>query len=258
MSEVLSDQDRPIGVFDSGLGGVSTLRSLCRVLPREDFIYLGDTANAPYGTKTPEQVLACVDGVMERLLSYDVKAVVIACNTATSVAAPSLRERLTLPVIGMEPALKPAHELRRKGSVLVLATPVTLRLPKFAALYEKYGEGAVPLPCPGLMDLVEREDFTAAEDYLRKKLSAFDPASIDAVVLGCTHYVFLRPILTRLLPPTAAILDGNEGTARQLHRVLEGRQLLSAREKGSVTFLTTGQSGREIPAMKRLFSLPEG
>lgn len=150
----MADRFAPVGVFDSGVGGLSTLGALIRELPAEDFIFYGDTANAPYGVKTPEQVLACVSTVTDRLLAQGVKALVIACNTATSVAAADLRSRLVLPIIGIEPALKPAHEIRRGGQILVLATPVTLALPKFRNLMSLYGEGAVRVPCPGLMDLV--------------------------------------------------------------------------------------------------------
>ena len=158
---------QPIGVFDSGVGGISTLGSLRKELPGERFLYFGDTANAPYGTKPREQVLLLAEHVFNHLLESGAKAVVIACNTATAVAAAELRARYTLPIIGMEPALKPAAEARKNGQILVLATPVTLRLEKFARLMALYGEGAVPVPCPGLMDLVEREDFSGAERYLR-------------------------------------------------------------------------------------------
>ena len=214
----MPDKFSPIGVFDSGVGGISVLGELRRTLPREDFIYFGDNLHAPYGTKPEEEVLGYIRGVMDHLSARDVKAVVIACNTATSVAAATLRAELELPIIGMEPALKPAAEQRRGGQILVLATPMTLRLPKFQALYQRYGEGAVRLPCPGLMELVENQAFEQARRYLAEHFLAFDLQQVDAVVLGCTHYVFLRPILQQLLPPHVLILDGNAGTARQLAR----------------------------------------
>lgn len=245
----------PVGVFDSGVGGISTLGAMLSLMPEEHFIYFGDIANAPYGTKNPEEVQACVDRVIDRLCAMDVKAVAIACNTATAVAAASLRARLTLPVIGIEPALKPAHELRKTGQILVMATPVTLKLPKFGLLYAKYGEGAVPLPCPGLMELVEQEDFAGAREYLREKFAPFDPARMDAVVLGCTHYVFLKEIVRELVPAHTAVLDGNEGTARQLKRVLEGAGLKRpAGLKGSLQLMTSGDPERDLPIMKRLLT----
>ena len=244
---------RPIGVFDSGVGGIGTLAEMMRVLPRERFLFYGDTANAPYGTKSREDVMACVSRIMDHLLHQDVKAVVIACNTATAVAAAELRARYTLPIIGIEPALKPASEVRRDGSILVLATPMTLKLEKFRALYERYGEGAIPLPCPGLMELVEREADDEARRYLTELFRPYDLTKVDAVVLGCTHYVFLRPILKEILPDTVSVLDGNEGTARQLRRVLTANDLLSDGE-GSVTLETSGNPALVLPVMRRMLA----
>ncbi len=248
----MAGHSSPIGVFDSGVGGISVMAALRRALPGEDFIFFGDTAHAPYGTKSQAEVLTLVTRVMERLLGYGVKAVVIACNTATSAAAAALREAYTLPIIGMEPALKPAHALRHGGQILVLATPTTLRLPKFQRLMERYGEGAVPLPCPGLMELVERESFDQAGRYLREHFAPYDMARVDAVVLGCTHYTFLRPVLKDLLPPAVSVLDGNEGTARQLARVLAEKQLLKAEGPGSVRLETSGDPAVALPVMERL------
>lgn len=242
---------RPIGVFDSGVGGIGTLAEMLREMPRERFLFYGDTANAPYGTKTREDCMACIERVMQHLLDADVKAVVIACNTATAVAAKELRARYELPIIGIEPALKPAHEMRRGGSILVLATPMTLRLEKFRDLYARYGEGAIPLPCPGLMELVEREAHEEARAYLTALLAPYDLNTVDAVVLGCTHYVFLRPLLGELLPERVKVLDGNVGTARQLRRVLTERGLLSD-GPGGLTLETSGDAERVLPVMRRL------
>ncbi len=250
----MPNQDSPVGVFDSGVGGISVLGELRRQLPREHFLYYGDTAHAPYGTKSREEVLGYVRKVMTHLLGQDVKAVVIACNTATSVAAQELRARYELPIIGMEPALKPAHELRKDGAILVLATPMTLSLPKFEHLMALYGEGAVPLPCPGLMELVEQERFADARAYLNKRLGVFDMRRVDAVVLGCTHYVFLRPLLEEMLPATVAVLDGNAGTARQLGRVLEARGLLRLSGEGSIHLETSSAPETVLPVMQRLLA----
>ncbi len=247
----MADRSSPIGVFDSGVGGIGTLAALRRELPEERFLFYGDTANAPYGTKSREEVMGCVSRIMDHLLAQDVKAVVIACNTATAVAAAELRARYSLPIIGIEPALKPAHELRKAGSILVLATPMTLKLEKFRALYERYGEGAIPLPCPGLMELVEREADEEARRYLLELLSPYDLSRVDAVVLGCTHYVFLRPLLKDILPDTVSVLDGNEGTARQLRRVLAAHDLL-AQGQGRVKLETSGNPTLVLPVMQRL------
>ena len=247
----MADRNSPIGVFDSGVGGIGTLAALRRELPQERFLFYGDTVNAPYGTKSREEVMGCINRIMEHLLAQDVKAVVIACNTATAVAAAELRAKYTLPIIGIEPALKPAHEMRRDGSILVLATPMTLKLEKFRALYERYGEGAIPLPCPGLMELVEREADDEARRYLLELFSPYDLTKVDAVVLGCTHYVFLRQVLKDILPDTVSVLDGNAGTARQLRRVLTANDLL-ADGQGSITLETSGDPAKVLPVMQRL------
>lgn len=247
----MADRFSPIGVFDSGVGGIGTLAALRRELPQERFLFYGDTANAPYGTKSRDEVMGCINRIMDHLLAQDVKTVVIACNTATAVAAAELRARYDLPIIGIEPALKPAHEQRKEGSILVLATPMTLKLEKFRALYARYGEGAIPLPCPGLMELVEREANDEARRYLLELFSPYDLNAVDAVVLGCTHYVFLRPILKNILPQTVSVLDGNEGTARQLRRVLAGKDLLSD-GPGSVILETSGNPAMVLPVMQRL------
>ncbi len=253
-------RERPVGIFDSGVGGISVLRELRAQLPQENVIYYGDTAYAPYGTKPPEAVMARVRQVMAELLDRDVKAVVIACNTATSVAAATLRAEMTLPIIGMEPALKPAHQLRHGGRILVMATPLTLRLPKFEALMARYGEGASPLPCPGLMELVEegKLDGQEMEDYLHRLFAPYRDTPVDAVVLGCTHYVFLHPILRRLLPAETAILDGNAGAIRQLRRVLEERNALRPEgASGRVELHTSGDEALVLPRMKQLLQLPQ-
>ena len=247
----MADRFSPIGVFDSGVGGIGTLAALRRELPEEKFLFYGDTANAPYGTKSRDEVMGCINRIMEHLLAQEVKAVVIACNTATAVAAAEFRARYDLPIIGIEPALKPASEVRKDGSILVLATPMTLKLEKFRALYARYGEGAIPLPCPGLMELVEREANDEARRYLLELLSPYDLTKVDAVVLGCTHYVFLRPLLKEILPAGVSVLDGNEGTARQLRRVLTAKELLSD-GPGSVTLETSGNPALVLPVMKRL------
>ena len=241
----------PIGVFDSGVGGISTLQEMIRELPEERFIYFGDTANAPYGTKSTEEVIACVRGVVDHLLHQHIKALVIACNTATGAAAATLRKELSIPVIGMEPALKPASEKRDGGSILVMATPLTLQMEKFNLLMSKYGEGAVRVPCPGLMELVEADDGAGALEYLRRLFAQYDLDKVDAVVLGCTHYVFLREMIRDLLPDHIVITDGNAGTARQLRRVLAENNLLNETGKGILELETSGTE-KDLALMKKL------
>ena len=254
----MNQAGNPIGVFDSGVGGISVLQALVRVLPKEHYIYYGDTANAPYGTKKTEEVIDCVRKVTDSLLARNIKALVIACNTATGAAAYTLRKELTIPVVAMEPALKPASEIRKDGKILVLATPLTLQQEKFNRLMDKYGEGAVRVPCTGLMELVENEDWDGAETYLKEVFAPYDLQMVDAVVLGCTHYVFLKDRIRRMLPEHIAITEGNEGTARQLKRVLAREHLLLEEGEGRVELETSGSAG-DLEKMKRLLEreIPE-
>lgn len=254
----MNQSERPIGVFDSGVGGISALQAMIRTLPQERFIYYGDTANAPYGTKKTEEVIACVEQVTKHLLERDIKALVIACNTATGAAAYTLRRELTIPVIGMEPALKPASEIRKTGDILVLATPLALHQEKFNRLMEKYGEGAVRVPCTGLMELVEQENWDGARKYLQEVFALYNLKKVDAVVLGCTHYVFLKKMIREMLPEHIVITEGSAGTARQLKRVLARGKILRETGEGSVELETSGPES-ELEKMRRLLNrlIPE-
>ena len=209
--------DAPIGVFDSGLGGLSVLGAATALLPNESFIYFGDNRRAPSGDKPPEVVLRHAEDVTDKLLSLGCKAIVIACNTATSVAAQPLRKQLSLPVIGMEPALKPASLLPGAGRILVLATRLTLSQEKFNRLMARYGRDAVAVPCPGLVELVEAGETEGArvDALLARLLSPYRDEGCKAVVLGCTHYVFLRRSVERVFGSGVPVIDGNAGTARQ-------------------------------------------
>ena len=244
----------PIGVFDSGVGGISTLAALTRELPGEDFCYFGDTKNAPHGTKSTDEVVHLVQNVVDYLMGKDIKALVIACNTATGAAAATLRSWMKIPVIGMEPALKPAEEAWHGGRILVMATPLTLRQEKFHSLMQRFGAHAIPQACPGLMELVEAEDEAGSAKYLEQLFGAWDLNQIDAVVLGCTHYVFLKPVIRKMLPDRILITDGNGGTSRQLHRVLKERGLLRQAGEGSVQLETSGDPAVVVPIMERLYT----
>jgi glutamate racemase len=247
----------PVGVFDSGVGGVSVLRDLVRALPGERFIYFGDNINAPYGDKTESEIRELTLNAVGRLLDKNIKALVIACNAATSAAVNVLRERLSIPVIGMEPALKPAALLRVDGKVLVMATSATLRQSKFHNLYELYGKDAVLLPCPGLMEFVERGrmDGPMIDGYFSELFKDIRGVRLDAIVLGCTHYIFLKRAISKALPDIP-LIDGNAGTARRLARVLESADLLSADKKGNVEFHTSAAPDYYIGLMKNLYSIP--
>lgn len=236
------ERQAPIGFFDSGLGGISVLRQTRQLLPAEDYLYFGDSLHAPYGIRPVEEVRELTCRAAELLLGLGAKAIVLACNTATSAAAEELRRLYPeVPIIGTEPALKPAVERHPGGRILVMATAMTLKEHKFQDLWHHFEDRAeiIPVPCSGLMEFVERGvlDGDELEAFLLEKLEPFTKVPVDAVVLGCTHYPFLTPVLRRLLGRRPEILDGADGVARQLRRQLEERQLLrECAEQGRVEF----------------------
>ena len=223
----------PVAVFDSGVGGISVLRELTHRMPREKFLYFGDCANAPYGTKTTERVRELTCRAVEDLLTQGVKAVVVACNTATSAAIEDLRRAHPDTIlVGIEPALKLAAERHPRGKILVMATDVTLREEKFCHLLSHFAATCqvYKIPAPQLVPLIEegRVDTPIMEQTLHGLLDPFAD-KMDALVLGCTHFPFASHAMERLLGPRVAVLDGGDGTAREtLHR-LEAADLL---EKG--------------------------
>ncbi len=243
-----------IGFFDSGVGGVSVLHTARRILPNEHFLYYGDNGHAPYGPKPLEEIRRLSAESVGVLLDRGVKAVVIACNTATSAYAEILRAELKLPVIGMEPALKPAQEARHGGEILVLATQATLTLPKFQRLMKRYGDHVIPVVGRGLVELVEagKADSPETEAALRELLGRYVGRSIDSVVLGCTHYPFFAGAIRRMFPE-AELFDGRTGTCMRLKHLLEAGGLRSKGTEGSVEFLTSGDAST-IALMRRLMA----
>ena len=245
----------PIGVFDSGVGGISVLRHLVALMPQERFLYYGDSANAPYGTKTTEQVRELTFAVAQKLLDRGCKALVVACNTATAAAIEELRQAYpdTI-IIGIEPALKVAADHFPGGRIGVMATPVTLREEKFDHLLHRFTENCqvVKLPAPGLVELVEhgKADSPEAEELLRPLL---DPhkENLDAVVLGCTHYPFAKKVIQKLLGENTVLLDGGEGTARETKRRLELAGLLR-QGAGEVIFENSSGDAKMIELCKIL------
>ena len=226
-----------IAIFDSGVGGISVLRHLVRLLPEERFLYFGDSANAPYGTRTKEEVRDLTFAATEKLMARGIKALVVACNTATSAAIQDLRAAYPqLIVIGIEPALKLAADTFPGGHLGVMATPMTLREEKFSRLMDRFRESCeiYKIPAPGLVELIEtgKADSPEAEALLR---ALFAPYSrLDALVLGCTHYPFAARAISRVLGEKVVLLDGGDGTARETKRRLKEAGLLRSGE-GSVT-----------------------
>ena len=210
-----------IAFFDSGMGGLSVLHHAMKVLPREEFIFFADEDNVPYGTKSREEVLHFVETAFKFLAAQGVGAIVVACNTATSVAVKVMREKYSLPIIGMEPALKLALDTFPARKVLVAATAITITGEKIRRLIEKLHaqEFAELKALPQLVELAERQEFTsAAEKYLRSELAIYDWEKFSSVVLGCTHFNYFKDTLRKILPPHVKILDGNAGTVNELIR----------------------------------------
>ena len=226
----MHSKEEYIAVFDSGVGGLSVLRELIKQMPGENYLYFGDSANAPYGKRSTEEVKQLTMAAAESLLERGSKALVIACNTATAAAINALRA--TYPdtiIIGIEPALKVAADRFPGGSIGVMATPVTLREEKFNLQLERFpGVTVSTIPVPDLVELVEQghTDDEAVEALLRPVLSPY-AGKLDAVVLGCTHYPFAAKTISKLLGENTVVLDGGEGTARETRRRLAAAGLLN-------------------------------
>lgn len=241
----------PIGVFDSGVGGISVLRELVNIMPGENYIYLGDSLHAPYGTKSLEEVRELTIHNVEKLMERGAKSIVVACNTATSAAVAVLRNMYPdLPLVGIEPAIKPAVSEFPGGRIVVMATPMTLQQEKFQKLMGRYKMDAriICLPCPGLMEFIERGDLDGEDlrKYLTELLWGVVREKVDAIVLGCTHYPFVREMIAQVVGDNVVIFDGGNGTAREMKRRLSAAGKLSDAEgKGEVEFLNSRDTSEE-------------
>ena len=250
---------RPIGVFDSGVGGLSVLREIRRELPAEDLIYVADSGYAPYGDRPEDYVRGRAIAIMEFLRAQNVKAVVVACNTATGIAVDALRARYAEPIVAIEPAVKPAAARTRSRVVGVLATTQTLAGQKFAKLVSTHAGDVEVLTqaCPGLVEQVEHGDFMSAstrslvEQYLRPMLDK----GADTIVLGCTHYPFVSDAIRDVAGPGVNLIDSAGPVARELHRRLEANGLLAAEPRiGAETFWTTGPPEQVANVVEQLWS----
>ncbi len=235
-----------IAFFDSGMGGLSVLHHAMKILPQEEFIFYADEDNVPYGTKSPKEVLACVDAAFRFLIAQKVGAIVVACNTATSVAVKIMREKYSLPIIGMEPALKVALDTFPNRKVLVTATAITITGEKIRRLIKNlHAENLAELKALSqLVEFAERQEFNSAavEKYLRGELATYDWKKFSSLVLGCTHFNYFKDTLRKILPPHVKILDGNAGTINELIR----RTNLSPSLITNHQSLTTYYSGRRV------------
>ncbi len=244
-----------IAVFDSGIGGLSVLYEAHRALPQEQFIFFADEDNVPYGTQAPEAVQQHVAEAFDFLVQQDVKAIVVACNTATSVAVPAMRERYDLPIIGMEPAAKLALDEDGTHRVLVVATPITVHGKKMQLLIDKVDKDHLVdrLALPRLVEFAERQEFDspAVRDYLAGELAPYDLAQYSALVLGCTHFNYFKPAFRHLLPGTMHFVDGNAGTVRELRRQLAARGQLEQLVP-EVAYYYSGRRVTDAAELKRI------
>lgn len=251
----------PVGVFDSGLGGLSVLRELRALLPHEDFVYVADSGHVPYGEKSEAYIRARTHALTGFLLGHGAKLVVIACNTATAAAADSLRSRVAVPVVGMEPAVKPAAAATRSGVVGVLATTGTLASARFAALLARFGDGVEVLtePCPGWVDLVEHGDLASAAALanVARHVEPLLARGADTLILGCTHYPFLAPLIRAVAGPDVALIDTAGAVARRTRSLLENHGLLrGAPHAGTAAFFASGDCARLEAVAARLWGAP--
>lgn len=237
----------PIGVFDSGVGGLTVLAEVQRLLPDESLLYVADCGHIPYGEKSPEFIRERCVTVAEFFRGQGAKALVVACNTATVAAVADLRERYPdWPLVGMEPAVKPAAAATRSGVVGVLATTGTLQSAKFAALLDRFASDVrvVTQPCPGLVELIEAGDLQsqALRELLLGYVRPLLDAGCDTLILGCTHYPLLRPLLAQMVPATVSLIDTGAAVARQLQRLLQARDLLAPGPAAVTQFWTSASA----------------
>ena len=243
-----------IAFFDSGIGGLSVLHHARKILPHEDFIFYADEENVPYGTKSPEKVLKFVDNAFKFLIEREVSAIVVACNTATSVAVKKMREKYNLPIIGMEPALKLALDTFPNRKVLVAATAITITGKKIRRLIEKlHAEHLAELKAlPKLVEFAEKQEFNSSEveKYLRGELN-YDFENFSSLVLGCTHFNYFKDTFRKILPPHVKILDGNAGTVNELIR----RTNLKSKSNSAQGSVKIFYSGRLVTASEEISRL---
>jgi glutamate racemase len=240
----------PIGVFDSGVGGLSVLREIRALLPQENLIYVADSAHAPYGDKSKEFILERSTAIVEFFLSQKIKALVVACNTATAAAVKELRHSYHLPMVAMEPAIKPAAEQTQTGVIGVLATSRTINSHNFQVLFERFSSQAkiIPQACPGLVEQVEKGEL--ANNHTRQLLTGYVQPLLaqqaDVLVLGCTHYPFLAPLIKDIVGNQVKVIDSGSAIARQLKALLAKHGLLAAAEQQGQEQFWSSSGNREI------------
>jgi glutamate racemase len=233
-----------IGFFDSGIGGLTVLYEALKLLPQEDYLYYADTAHVPYGNKPKETVKRYVMEAVDFMAAKGIQALVVSCNTATSVAIDALRVKYAFPIIGMEPAVKPAVSDSAGKRVLVFATEMTLQEEKFKRLVANVDNNRIVdyVPLQELVMHAERFEFAPEIiiPYLEKKLSGFDLNQYGTIVLGCTHFPYFKPLIKKVIPPAIAVIDGNKGTVQNLKRKTVVSEM-TMKTKGRIEYYMSGE-----------------
>jgi len=250
----------PIGVFDSGVGGLSVLQALRAELPEESLIYFADQAHVPYGSRPLAQVREYSEAITRFLLAQHAKLIVIACNTASAAALQYLRARFPdLPFVGMEPAVKPAATNSGSRIVGVLATPTTFQGQLYASVVERFAQDVILLQhtCPGLVGQIEKGDLDGGDTkaILQEALLPMLDRGVDTIVLGCTHYPFVIPLIQEICGPAVSVIDPAPAVARQARRVLTQMDLLSQRGKKQPVFYTTGERQNFSNLLKKITTI---
>jgi glutamate racemase len=255
------EADKPIGFFDSGIGGLTVLSEALKQLPDESYIYYADTKNAPYGTRPREEVLRLTFDAVKYLAAEEIKALVVACNTATSIAISALRSTYSFPIIGMEPAVKPAVYNNGGNRVLVVATPLTLKETRFQNLLQLFDNNKIVdyLALPRLVEYAERMDFCSEKviDYVKRMLSSVRIKEYGTLVLGCTHFIYYRKLFKMLLPENMQIIDGNFGTVQHMKNVLTENKLISSVGGGRVRYVESDKNLTDCQDIERFKGLLE-
>ncbi len=256
-SEIIRS-DRPIAVFDSGVGGISVLQHIHALLPHEQLLYVADSKYAPYGNKTPAEIQARCFEIADFLVAKDAKAIVVACNTATAAAIDAMRTRYTLPIFGMEPAVKPAAEASNNGIIGVLATTGTLKSAQFAGLLESYGRNVevVTQACVGLVECIERGELGSENTFklLKQYCQPLLDEGADTIVLGCTHYPFVRPMIEKIVGTDISLIDTGAAVAKHLQKRLSALGLLSeSQQLAEVKFWTNSEAANARQIIEQLW-----
>lgn len=257
----MADDRRPIGVFDSGVGGLTVLKAIREQHPEEDLIYIADQAHVPYGPRPKEDVRDFSQGIVRFLLERGAKLIVVACNTASAAALKELRVSYPeLPFVGMEPAVKPAAEETHSGVVGVLATPATFQGELYESTVERFAKGVEILQdtCPGLVNQIEKGNIRGekTKEILEKALQPMLDQQVDKVVMGCTHYPFVIPLIEEILGPEVEVIDPAPAVARQVGRLLDRHDLRNAADhNGEIQFMTSGDAIEFANLLQRLLGL---